>query len=203
MPFRPVRPSVVAALAVLALVHAAGAAMAAEGSEGPRLAALDARSAERDRAVALGRETGLPLPRFVSLKSKAVNMRVGPGRKYPIAWRYQRQGLPVEVIQEFDNWRRIRDADGTSGWVLHSLLSAKRNAIVAPWQDAAHGAVRHFLIGRHEPSARAGSAARVQPGLMASIEGCERDWCRLSAQGSAFWLERDQLWGVYPGEPID
>jgi len=79
-----------------------------------------------------GRETGLALPRFVSLKSKSVNLRVGPGRKYAITWRYQRRGLPVEVIQEFDQWRRIRDADGVTGWVLHSLLSAKRTAVVAP-----------------------------------------------------------------------
>ena len=168
-----------------------------------RIAALADTAASEPMASDKGRETGLPLPRFVSLKSGKVNLRVGPGRKYAIAWRYERRGLPVEVIQEFDNWRRIRDADGTTGWVLHSLLSSRRTAMVAPWQRAAVGSVRHFVIGRDEASAEGNTAARLQPGLMASLERCDGAWCRLSAQEVGFWLPREQIWGVYPDERVE
>src|SRR5688572_21421870 len=89
------------------------------------------------------RGSGLPLPRFVSLKSDNVNVRRGPGQAYEIAFTFVRAGLPVEITQEFDNWRKIRDSDGSEGWVFHSLLSGERTAIVAPWapegQFSAHG----------------------------------------------------------------
>jgi SH3-like domain-containing protein len=77
--------------------------------------------------------SGLPLPRFVTLKSKRVNLRVGPSNDYAVAWLYLKAGLPVEIIQEYDNWRQVRDADGTEGWVSEALLSGNRAAIAAPW----------------------------------------------------------------------
>ena len=77
--------------------------------------------------------SGLPLPRFVSLKSDEVNVRRGAGKEHDVLWTYHRAGLPVEIIAEWDNWRRIRDADGADGWVFHSLLSGRRSALVAPW----------------------------------------------------------------------
>ena len=80
--------------------------------------------------VAVG-PSGLPVPRFVSLKSGRVNVRVGPGEDYKIAWVFVKSGLPIEVVQEFDNWRQIRDSDGATGWVFQSLLSGKRTAVVA------------------------------------------------------------------------
>src|SRR5690606_2315202 len=76
---------------------------------------------------------GLPAARLVSLKPARDNLRVGPGRDYAVSWLFMKAGLPVEIIQEYDNWRRIRDADGTEGWVYQSLLSGKRTAITAPW----------------------------------------------------------------------
>ena len=78
--------------------------------------------------------SGLPLPRFVSLKAKRVNLRVGPGQNYAVAWLYTKAGVPMEVIQEYDNWRRVRDAEGTEGWVYQSLLSGERTAVTAPWK---------------------------------------------------------------------
>ena len=78
--------------------------------------------------------SGLPVPRFVSLKSDRVNMRKGPGTDYPTAWVYRRAGLPLEVIKEFEGWRQVRDADGASGWVLQTFLSGRRTALVLPWE---------------------------------------------------------------------
>ena len=77
-----------------------------------------------------GRSTGLPLPRFVSLAAERVNVRFGPGKQYPVNWMFARQGLPVEIIEEFDTWRKIRDHDGEEGWVHSSLLSSRRTIMV-------------------------------------------------------------------------
>ena len=87
-------------------------------------------------AQATKNASGLPLPRFVSLKAKKINLRVGPGKDYAVSWLYLKTGLPVEIIQEYDNWRRIRDADGAEGWVFHSMLSGERSAIAAPWMKS-------------------------------------------------------------------
>src|SRR5262245_58248264 len=78
--------------------------------------------------------SGMPVPRFVSLKSDRVNLRQGPGTEYPTAWVFQRAGLPVEVIKEFESWRQVRDAEGTTGWVLGSMLSGRRTALILPWE---------------------------------------------------------------------
>ena len=154
-----------------------------------------------------GRETGLPLPRFVSLKFNKVNLRVGPGRKYAINWLYTKRGLPVEIIQEFDQWRRIRDSEGTTGWVLNSQLSSRRTGIVAPWEKpkiAFGNTVRAALInGKDSASIDASTVARLQAGLMVTIDECHSQWCEVEAQDTRFWLQQDHLWGVYPGEAID
>lgn len=169
-------------------------------------ARLGSDAAAGGARVSVGRETGRPVPRFVSLKSKAVNLRVGPGRKYPISWRYKRAGLPVEIIQEFSLWRRIRDSDGTTGWVLHTLLSGQRTAIVAPWDRKVepNGAVRaSMVLGHQSASSDSTTAARLEAGLQAQINRCTGAWCKLSAQGTDFWIKQNKLWGVYPGEPVD
>ena len=87
----------------------------------------------RHQNVARG-PSGLPLPRFVSLKSGRVNSRIGPGVNYAVDWMYLKPGLPMEIIQEYDNWRRVRDSDGSEGWINQSLLSGRRTGIAAPWQ---------------------------------------------------------------------
>ena len=79
-----------------------------------------------DTAIATGSVSGLPVPRFVSLKSDRVNVRSGPNKDQDVRWVYTRAGMPVEVTAEFENWRRIRDWEGAEGWVYHSLLSGKR-----------------------------------------------------------------------------
>jgi SH3-like domain-containing protein len=148
------------------------------------------------QSVALGK-SGLPLPRFVSLKAGRVNVRVGPGEDYKVAWVFTKSQLPVEVIQEFDTWRRIRDSDGQMGWVFHSLLSAKRTAVVTPWTGG------DPLPLRARAAASAGVTAYLQPGVEAAIDKCTGGWCNLTGKGFAGWIEQTQLWGVYPGEVVD
>ena len=96
--------------------------------------------------------SGLPLPRFVSLKSGRVNSRIGPGVNYAVDWMYLKPGLPMEIIQEYDNWRRVRDPDGAEGWINQSLLSGRRTAIAAPWQKGKDARIN--LLVRSRPAMR-------------------------------------------------
>ncbi|MFD2238785.1 SH3 domain-containing protein [Aureimonas populi] len=140
--------------------------------------------------------SGLPLPRYVSLKAERVNLRVGPGRDYPVSWLYLKSGLPMEVIQEFDHWRRVRDAEGAEGWVFHSLLSGERSGIVAPWLKGKSATIDM------RRSADAGSAlvARMEPGVVAKVSGCSFGWCEVDAGGRKGFVSQNDLWGVYPDE---
>jgi len=142
--------------------------------------------------------SGLPLPRFVTLKPKKVNLRVGPGQDYAASWLYQRQGLPVEIIQEYDNWRRIRDADGTEGWVLHSLVSGDRAAIAAPWMRNKGANV--FVNLRSDSRDSASVLAKLQPGVIIKIDECNGLWCHGETQGVEGWVSQAEIWGAYPGE---
>jgi SH3-like domain-containing protein len=141
--------------------------------------------------------TGLQVPRFVSLKAGRVNVRVGPGEDYKIAWVFTRTGLPIEVIQEYDTWRRVRDSDGAVGWVFNSLLSGKRTAVVAPWTS---GDPRPL---RDSAAADAAVVAYLEPGVQASIDRCHAGWCRVAGANFDGWIQQDQLWGVYPNEEIN
>jgi SH3-like domain-containing protein len=137
--------------------------------------------------------TGLPLPRFVSLRSDEVNVRTGPGSGYPIDWVFTRRGLPVEVVAEFDVWRRIRDIDGTEGWVHRSLLRGARSILVT-------GSMRDL---HDDPSATSNILARLEPGVVAALKRCQPDWCEIQVAGYEGWMKRDELWGVYPDETIE
>jgi SH3-like domain-containing protein len=142
--------------------------------------------------------SGLPIPRFVSLGSSAVNVRIGPSRNHAVAWTYVRSGLPVEVTQEFENWRRIRDWEGAEGWVLGSLLSGARTTLVAPWDTT--GQARSVFAG---PSETARVVAYVDPKVPASVESCDGTWCEIYASAFSGWIQQEMLWGVYPDEVID
>jgi SH3-like domain-containing protein len=142
--------------------------------------------------------SGLPLPRFVSLKSAKVNLRIGPGLNYPVNWMYLKSGLPMEIVQEYDNWRRVRDAEGTEGWINQSLLSGKRTAIVAPWQRGKDA----LIAMRTDPEAKARLIANLEPGVIVTLDTCNGDWCRMEAGGRKGWVEQSQLWGAYPGETL-
>lgn len=142
--------------------------------------------------------SGLPLPRFVSLKSNRINLRVGPGRDYAVSWLYVKPGLPVEIIQEYDNWRRIRDQDGTEGWVLQTLLTGKRSAVAAPW---AKGGEPVSMLGKAEETSAV--VARLEPGVLGKIEACDGQWCKMEAGGYDGFVRQTDIWGAYPGEAFD
>lgn len=142
--------------------------------------------------------SGLPLPRFVSLKSKRVNIRIGPSTDYPVSWMYLKSGTPMEIIQEYDNWRRVRDAEGTEGWVNQALLSGERTAIAAPWM---RGKGDDVLVNmRREPQNGSAVVAKLQPGVVIQMNQCNGDWCHAIAGGAEGWVSQAEIWGAYPGE---
>lgn len=140
--------------------------------------------------------SGLPLPRFVSLKADKVNVRRGPSSDHQVSWMFQQKGLPVEVVAEFDNWRRIRDSEGEEGWVLQNLLSGKRTALVAPWRAG------QTLPMYSKPGGKGTLVARVSTGVVGEVESCSGEWCDISAGGYDGYIEQNMLWGVYPGENV-
>ena len=141
--------------------------------------------------------SGLPVPRFVSLKADRVTVRGGPDKDHDVAWIYTRAGWPVEITAEFENWRRIRDCDGAEGWVYHSLLSGKRTAAVQL-------KTKTDLAPLYQnPDAHSGVTARLQVGVLGSVKQCTGTWCQISGDGFAGWVEQSALWGVYPGEKIE
>ena len=143
--------------------------------------------------------SGLPVPRFVSLKAERVNVRSGPTKDNDVNWIYTRAGLPVEIIAEYDNWRRIRDWEGGEGWVLHSLLSGRRTGLIL----APAKAVDDFVPLHASADAASAVTARLQAGVLAGVKRCTDNWCRISGEGFDGWIEQDRLWGVYPGEKVD
>ena len=149
------------------------------------------------QAEATGSASGLPVPRFVSLKADRVNMHIGPAKTYEVKWVYQRAGLPVEVTAEFENWRRIRDVDGAEGWVYHSLLSGRRTGLaIAKAKDA--------LIPIYENAdLESAVVAKLEAGVLGSIKRCREGWCQIAGRGFAGWLQQVRLWGVYPDEKVD
>lgn len=144
-----------------------------------------------------GNVSGLPVPRFVSIKSDRVNVRAGPTKDHDVSWVFTRAGLPVEITAEFENWRRIRDGEGAEGWVYHSLLTGRRTAIVISKQKD------ELIPLCAEPGRPCAVMARLQPGVQATVRSCNGDWCRISGANFDGWMVQERLWGVYPNEKID
>ncbi len=145
----------------------------------------------------VGSVSGLAVPRFVSLKADRVNLREGPSKDHRTTFIYERAGLPVEITAEFGMWRKVRDSDGTEGWVLHNLLSGRRTAIVAPWKRDA------IFTLYTRPASDSPPLARLQPGVIGAIKTCDGRWCEIYGDGFDGYIEQNDLWGVYPEEKID
>ena len=143
---------------------------------------------------AKGTAAGLPIPRFVSLRTNPINLRTGPGVRYPVDWVYVRRHLPVEVIGEFDTWRRIRDHDGSEGWVHQSMLSGKRTAVVTGGPQ----------VLKRSGEDTAAVVATLEAGVIVNVQRCPATapFCRVEVDGVQGWLKRETLWGIYPGETV-
>jgi SH3-like domain-containing protein len=133
------------------------------------------------------------LPRFASLRHDTVHVRAGPSQDYPIRFTYQRQGLPVQILREYEHWRFVRDADGEEGWVHASGLRRQRTVLVT-------GSTR---VLRAEPAEHGKPVARLENGVVAKLEKCERVWCRLSVKGYSGWVKQQEVWGIRPGERLE
>jgi SH3-like domain-containing protein len=189
------RPLVSAGGRVIALLSAMLAFVFLSAEPGADRTVRGAGAQAAEGAAQTG-PSGLPLPRFVSLRADRVNVRAGPGRDHRVTWTFAREGLPVEIVAEFDNWRRIRDSDGAEGWVFHSLLSGRRTGVVAPWSR------EDVLALRRSDSESAAAAAYVEPGVLVDLMACDGTWCRVSVQSVTGWMPQEQLWGVYPREVV-
>jgi SH3-like domain-containing protein len=141
-----------------------------------------------------GSNSGLPVPRFVSLRAAQVNLRAGPGERYQIEWVYQRRDLPVEIEREFDIWRLIRDADGVRGWVQEVMVMGRRTFMVT-------GADRTL---RHDPDDKSGAVATLKVGVIGRIRSCaaSADWCQVQVDDYRGWLRREEFWGTLPDETV-
>ncbi|MBK9584773.1 MAG: SH3 domain-containing protein [Alphaproteobacteria bacterium] len=144
------------------------------------------------------RSTTLPLPRFVSLGAEEVHVRAGPGQKYPIRWTYSRQGLPVEIVLEFENWRKIRDHEGQEGWVYHTLLSGARTAMIEGREN-----VPVYEAPDPKDDEITNVTMKLEPFVLVNVEECQAHWCAIEISGYQGWIARKYLWGIYEHELFD
>ncbi|WP_244630885.1 SH3 domain-containing protein [Aureimonas sp. ME7] len=184
---------------VIGLIAAASLFSGTAHAQSPAAAATPPASTApaAEEGVDAEMQRKLPLPRFVSLKSARVNLRVGPGKDYAVSWLYLKPGLPVEVIQEYDLWRRIRDAEGTEGWVYHSLLSGERTALAAPWLK---GKAQATIAMHRSAASDATVIAEMEPGVVTKVRECSFGWCEVEVSNRKGFVSQNEIWGVYPDE---
>ncbi|MBW4092971.1 MAG: hypothetical protein HIU82_18005 [Proteobacteria bacterium] len=189
-PFPPPVPARPSGAPALPIVHAPVRAAGPTSARPPGDAAASAAATPAD----VGSVTGLPLPRFAALRSNEVDLRAGPGFRYPIRWVYRRLGMPVEIEREFGVWREVLMPDGTRGWMHEATLNGRRDGIVVGG--------RHTM--RRAAAATAGAVAIVEPGVILRILRCDAGaaWCRVAAASFRGWLPRADFWGTFPGEKV-
>ena len=135
----------------------------------------------------------LPLPRWAVLAAKEVNLRTGPGKRYPIDWVLKKKGLPVEIRQEFDSWRLVHEPDGAEGWVHRTMLSSTRNAMIQENDQSLYT----------NPSVDSRVVARLQRGVISHVKTCQTEWCQLEVDSYKGWVPKEILWGIYPKEKFE
>ena len=144
----------------------------------------------QERQVA--RTTEGDATRFASLRADDVNVRAGPGVRYPVKWKFVQRNMPVQVIAEYETWRKIRDWEGAEGWVHRAMLSSKRSLIM----------VGHGQTLRRDATDDSAAVARLATGYVVTVSRCGLDWCEVDADGYEGWVKRDGVWGVFPGEKL-
>ncbi len=143
--------------------------------------------------VASDGTAGLPVPRFASVKSKEANVRTGPGKRYPIKWVFVRRDMPVEIIEEFEFWRKIRDIQGDEGWIHKSQLSGQRTAMVKGNNTKMYS----------DSSIKSGVKGVIENGVIVKIKSCEEGFCKADVSDISGYIESSTLWGVYFGEEVE
>jgi SH3-like domain-containing protein len=143
--------------------------------------------------VVAANKTGLPLPRFVSLRKDQVNVRTGPGIRYPVEWVFIYKNMPVEIMAEFKAWRKVRDWKGTTGWVHRSMLSGKYRWIIIRSKSTTL---------RREATPEAPVIARLKNKVVGRLKRCRGPWCEVTVNGIQGWTKRTDIWGVYPKEGL-
>jgi len=138
-------------------------------------------------------EPAAGLPRFASLRAGEINVRTGPGVRYPVEWVFVYRHMPIEIVAEFDTWRKVRDWQGTEGWVHRSMLSGRRTAIVTTGRRSI----------RDVPARNANVVAEVEERVVGRLLECKPQWCRVEFAGLKGWIRRAVIWGVYDGETFD
>jgi SH3-like domain-containing protein len=152
----------------------------------PDVPALPARDPTR------GAVTNLPVPRYVTLKTNEGNARRGPGLSHRVDWVFTRAGLPLRVTAEYENWRRVEDAEGVGGWVHYTLLSGVRSVLIT--QDMAEF--------HSDPDPAATVVVQAEQGVVGKLLECSPDWCRVGLDGYKGWVQKSAIWGVDPGELV-
>ena len=192
----------------------AGTAGSAEiAQEGAAMLGAEVTGSVAAGSARLG-ASGLPLPRFASLKSGNINVRVGPGKENAILWNYVKAGLPVEIVLEFDTWRKIRDSEGVEGWVSQAMLSGRRTATVEPAFAKKTGDITSIIEADSsqpdltvpmfaKPDDKARRVALLEPGVNVDIMTCDVKWCSVTVGDHGGWIEKARIWGVYANEVID
>jgi len=178
---------------IVAVLILAGAAA------GPASLAQPSAANTLSGGVQIGPVTGLPMPRFVSIKSSPVNVRGGPSTNHQVAWVFVRKAVPVEVTAEFENWRRIRDVDGDQGWVFHTLIDGERTVmVVGPNKQVPR---EGDLVPLHfAPDSASDEVALVEPGVIGSLVNCSQTWCAVRMGPHEGFMRATSLFGIYARE---
>ena len=142
------------------------------------------------KANEIGKVTGFKIPRFVSLKSNDVNLRIGPSTNYPIIINYIQKNFPVEIIKEHDVWRQVKDIEGNIGWIHAPLLKGDRYGIIFSKNDSAS-------IFNYPNGIKIGKIGNKN---IVKIEKCLEKWCLISLKKNKGWLIKNDLWGIYSSE---
>jgi SH3-like domain-containing protein len=181
-----------ALLFALAMLPAPGPTRSAWAQAGAEGGAPRAEPGLPSNPDALKNRSGLPVPRFASLRAERAFLRAGPGKEYPVQWVFIRPGTPLEVVYEWNLWRKVRDAEGTEGWMDRAMLSTNRTLQI----------VRQTRNLHARPDVSSPVVMRAEPGVVGRITLCEGRWCRIEIEGRAGYILREHGFGTYPGEPV-